>query len=300
MDHGVPQGSVLGPILFLIYINDLTSITSSHFVIFADDTTIIQSHKNIDILCTNVKGTVLETQKWFAANQLSLNRSKTEKMIFSLRNITELNDKDSIKFLGVYLDKKLSWEQHAHFICNKVSVSIYLLRNLANIVSQKTLITAYHGLIHSTLSYAILIWGHSTHSASVFALQRKAVRILYGLNYRDDCRQAFKNLKILTLPSVYILQCLLYIKEHASNYTSHNEVHSYSTRNNNNIYPNFLRLSKTRNGPNYYALKFFNYLPAKVKELDFKSFKNTIRAYLMTSAFYNFEEFLSSNINNMC
>ena len=214
-----------------------------------------------------MNATLLVAQEWFTANQLSLNKSKTETMVFSLRNIPELANKDSVKFLGVYLDKKLSWEQHIHFVCKKISVNIYLLRNLANDVSQKTLITAYHGLIHSVLSYAILIWGHSTHSVNVFTLQRKAIRISYGLKYRDNCKQAFKSLKILTLPSVYILQWLMFIKEHESNYTSHNDVHRYCTRNRNNIYPSYLRLSKSRNGINYHAIRFFKHLPKKIRDL---------------------------------
>ena len=108
MEYGVPQGSILGPILFLIYINDLTDITSSNFILFADDTTIIQSHKELDTLLVSVKDIQANVQDWFVANQLNLNKSKTETMVFSLRNVTD-DDKNSIKFLGVYLDSKLTW-----------------------------------------------------------------------------------------------------------------------------------------------------------------------------------------------
>ena len=113
-------------------------------------------------------------------------------MVFGLRNVAEKDNEDSIKFLGVYPDSKLSLEQHLNYVCMNM--------NIFNNVSQKVLITAYHGQIHSTLSHVILVWGHSNHCVRVFALQRRAIRIVYGLKYGHDCRDAFKKLYILTFP----------------------------------------------------------------------------------------------------
>ena len=126
-------------------------------------------------------------------------------MIFSLRSLEEINNLQSIKFLGVNLDSKLSWENHAICVCNKISKYTYLLRNLVGKVSQNTLTTAYHSLIHSTLSYAILVWGHAPSCATVFSAQRKAIRVISGLKCRDDCKKQFIALKIMTVPCTYIL-----------------------------------------------------------------------------------------------
>ena len=182
--YGVPQGSVLGPTLFLVFINDLPYNTApARSVLFADDTTLIFNNKDTDALISSVHNKQATIHDWFLANKLMLNDNKTESMIFSLRQHTldTMITTNCVKFLGVHIDSKLTWENHVQAICGKMSKNIYLLRNLASCVSQKTLLTAYFGLIHSVLIYAILVWGHSPHAASAFAVQRKAVRSNCGL-----------------------------------------------------------------------------------------------------------------------
>jgi hypothetical protein len=124
-----------------------------------------------------------------------------------------------------------------------------------------------HALVHSNITYAILVWGHSTHLRKVFNQQRRCIRVLGGLGYRDDCRDIFKTFKILTVPCIYILQCALYMYKNKDNYCTLN--HSHLTRHHNLLLSIHSRLHKTQNSTRYYCVKFYNALPLYLKNMDF-------------------------------
>ena len=166
-------------------------------------------------------------------------------------------------------------------LSKKLAKVIYFLRLLKETVSLGYLRVAYFSFFHSVMTYAVYSWGHSAHSNKVFALQRRCMRVLCDIGYRYDCREYFKDLKVLTLPSVYILQCLTYAKRNADKFVTPSSIHPYSTRTNQQCRLPFLRLEKSRNGSNYFAVKLFNVLPAAIKCLSDQEFHLIIKNFLL-------------------
>lgn len=297
--HGVPQGSILGPLLFLLYINDLpTYVPQIDTILYADDTTIGYSNSDIEYSTHFVSGAFEHVERWLTANRLHINKDKTVKIIFSLRIMLDnLEFSNATRFLGVVIDSKLTWQSHTEFLAGKLCKNIYLLRNLANNVSDQPLKVAYFAVIHSLLNYCIVLWGHCASAQRLFRLQRRAIRIIARIHYRDDCKAYFKKLNILTLPCMYIYNCLLYMFDNLENYSFAYEQHNYLVRA-NNIRLNNLRLNRSRNCINYYCVKFFNVLPRQVRSLPKNLFCKKMKKFLIYKAFYKVEEFLSNDFGD--
>ena len=170
MKCGVSQGYILGPLLFLLYINDL------HFasdllnpIMFADDTNLFYSNKDINTAFLKVNDELQKINEWFIFNKLSLNVKKNKYSFFhkpskkddiplvlpklSINN-SEIAKTESIKFLGVLLDENLSWKTHIKYIENKISKNIGILLKVRPFLNKKSLLSLYYSYIHSYINYS--------------------------------------------------------------------------------------------------------------------------------------------------
>ena len=211
-DIGVPQGSVLGSILFILYINDMPNVDKNlQCILFADDTTILCRSDNSDSLNTLLNTGIEKLTAWFNANQLSLNVDKTVLMIFGKtekkiniqKNLIDIKigDKkipfsDTVKFLGIHIDPYLKWSVHCNKLRTKISQAIGIIRKIKKFLSKKVLLKMYMAFINSHLSYCTEIWGFGlkTDINKIIGIQKRALKII--------CSNVnFKKLNILPVDS---------------------------------------------------------------------------------------------------
>ena len=168
---GVPQGSILGPLLFLLYINDIASVSNIlSSILFADDTTLFCSSKNLHELTAIVNNELGNIMQWLNANKLSLNIDKTNFMLFRPKGKNEICpsihicganiiEVDSAKFLGIVIDNRLNWVEHVKCISRKIAKGIGIIIKARKSFESETLLNLYNALIFPYISYGIQVWG---------------------------------------------------------------------------------------------------------------------------------------------
>jgi hypothetical protein len=201
------------------------------------------------------------------------------------------------KFLGLTLNNTLSWRTHIDTIIPKLSSASFALRVVKPFLSQDSLKMVYYSYFNSIMTYRLIFWGNSLCSNIIFRLQKRIIRIIVGIRGRDSCREHFKKLKILPLPSQNILSLLLFVVDNGDYFKVNSEIHDINTRNKLHLHPPISNLSVYQKGTHYSGIKAFNSLPPQVKDSSHNrnQFKRALKNFLYFHSFYTLNEYFSCN-----
>lgn len=301
---GVPQGSVLGPLLFLIYLNDLPLQMDEPCVMFADDATVLfSSDKGNTNLNNNINCALSKITQWLLTLNLKVNLGKTkiiqfknyksEPLLLSVSKAgTEIEEVSSANFLGVKIDSHLNWKSHIDQLNKKISSGCYALSILSGACSETVVKTAYYGSVYPLLTYGVIYWGNSVDVNSTFILQKKCIRAIYRMRTEESLRYVFKEKRFLTLTGIYILELCLFVKNQLGYFSKMSSLkcnirqqYKYNLqmpRVNNSIYKKCTYVM---------AIRIFNHLPIAIKALEGVTFKRKLKNWLLERVFYNLNEF---------
>ena len=306
---GVPQGSILGPLLFILYINDIVNVSNIFKInLFADDTSLFHTHNNFESLIKETNQELIRISTWLATNKLILNISKTNYIIFTSKgksynknvsnikidgnNIQQVN---KTKFLGIIIEEHLNWSMHISHLCNIIARNVGILQKLRYFIPTYVLKILYHSLVLSHLQYCTLLWANSYHSHlhKLRLLQKKAIRIISNTDYLAHSSKLFLNLKLLKLDDIMKFQLGTFMYKLKYNklpnviphmFVTNENIHSHNTRNKNGCLITSVRTNCRKFTVGYAGPILWNSFPQKLRQLPSEViFKKKLKSILLAT-----------------
>ena len=200
---------------------------------------------------------------------------------------------NNANFLGLILDNSLSWRLHLDQLSSKLNSATYIIRTLKTVLTLSNLQMIYYAYVHSIITYGLIFWGNSSHSISIFKIQKRNIRIITQSHHRASCCDLFKNLNILPLQSQYILSLVKFVVGNLDEFLTNSDIHSLNTRQKSHLHLPPTRMTKYQKGVHYMGIKIYNKLPPKIQSLanNKKLFYKTLKTFLLLGSFYTLEEF---------
>lgn len=305
---GIPQGSILGPLLFLIYINNIQELgLNGHITLYADDTCLFYFGSSIHNLILKAQEDLNILQNWFQNNLLTINISKTCYTIFKAKNKqipsytpltidnTPLQEKNKEKYLGLHMDTYLSWKEHINHVKTKLITLSGSLRNIVRCIPRNFRYNIYNALVKPHLTYLIEVWGCAvkTRIRELQIIQNKIIKLIFSYKYLTPTKKIYEETKLMTIKKLYFYSICIFIRKtlnrniHTSiAFQKQKHVTIRSTRR-----ASFLVLPKPRTTYGktmitYEGAQFYNRLPLCIKNAEsLNVFKKELSKYILDNQF---------------
>ena len=306
---GVPQGSVLGPLLFLIYVNDIQyAISSAKIKLFADDTNLFLHNRDPVQLFAMANTCLAQLSGWFTANKLSLNLEKTCYSLFGpkQKDVKQYNlyingkiiqNVECCKYLGIFIDSNLKWQEHIDYVYNKLIKFVSIFYKLRTKLSQEVLRMIYFAFVHTHLLYGIEVYANTNtnHLSKLIKLNNKLLRILQYKSLKTHTVELYHTYFTLPVQLLHNYQILIFMHNYVyhrsklptvfSGYLGENRsIHHHNTRQKDNFHTHIVNSEIGKRAIKYKGSKLWNNLPVEIKNIhSSQSFKYKLKKHLLQS-----------------